>query len=133
MTFRGEMAMQFECRKVALKQDKTGFVLTLCLHPDEIPEELLRDFVGARYAVAMVRVQDDEQPTEYRNRTQQAAILCKNMAFQHWIGVDTEQAAADAVCNRCGIQSRAELNGNKEAQAKFDQMIKEYDNADPFL
>jgi hypothetical protein len=133
MTFRGEMAMQFECRKVALKQDKTGFVLTLCLHPDEIPEELLRDFVGARYAVAMVRVQDDEQPTEYRNRTQQAAILCKNLAFQHWVGVTSEQAAAEAVCKRCDIESRSELNGNKQAQAKFDQMIKEYDNADPFL
>ena len=35
----------------ALKQDKTGFVLTLNMHPDEIPEELLRDFVGARYQV----------------------------------------------------------------------------------
>ena len=132
MTFRGESAMQFECRKVALKQDKTGFVLTLCLHPDEIPEELLRDFVGARYAVAMVRIQDDESPTEYRNRTQQAAILCKNAAFQDWVGVGSEEAAADAICARCGIDSRAELNGNKKAQVEFDQMIKEYENADPF-
>jgi hypothetical protein len=57
------MALQFEARKVALKQDRTGFVLTLALHPDEIPEELLRDFVGARYACALVRFQDDENPS----------------------------------------------------------------------
>jgi hypothetical protein len=37
------MALQFEARKVALKQDRTGYVLTLSLHPDEIPVELLRD------------------------------------------------------------------------------------------
>jgi hypothetical protein len=29
-------ALQFEAVKVALKQDRTGFVLTLNIHPDEI-------------------------------------------------------------------------------------------------
>ena len=60
------MALQFEARKVALKQDRTGFILTLALHPDEVPEEILRDFVGARYACAVVRIQDDESPTPYK-------------------------------------------------------------------
>ena len=45
--------MQFEALKVALKQDKTGYVLTLCMHPDDIPTDLLRDFVGARYQVVI--------------------------------------------------------------------------------
>ena len=71
------MALQFEARKVALKQDRTGYVLTLSLHPDEIPEELLRDFVGARYGCALVRIQDDESPTVYDNRVKQASMLCK--------------------------------------------------------
>ena len=31
------MALQFEARKVALKQDRTGFVLTLAIHPDDLP------------------------------------------------------------------------------------------------
>ena len=31
------MALQFEARKVALKQDRTGFILTLSLHPDAHP------------------------------------------------------------------------------------------------
>lgn len=132
MTFRGEMALQFEARKVALKQDRTGYVLTLCLHPDEIPEELLRDFVGSRYAVAMVRIQDDETPTQYHNRVQKAAMLSKNGAFQDWVGVADEESAAEAICARCGIDSRAELSGNKQAQAEFDEMVREYESSSPF-
>jgi hypothetical protein len=127
------MALQFEARKVALKQDRTGFILTLCLHPDEIPEELLRDFVGARYACAMVRIQDDETATEYTNRVQKAAVLCKRESFQQFLGVTDEHSAANVLCDRCGITSRAELNGNKLAKAAFDELIKEYDDAtDPF-
>lgn len=127
------MALQFEARKVALKQDRSGYVLTLCLHPDEIPEELLRDFVGARYACALVRIQDDESPTPYTNRVQKAAILCKQENFQAFLGVDTEDEAAAYLCDRCGISSRAELNGNKVAQGLFDELIKDYEDAnDPF-
>jgi hypothetical protein len=53
---------QFEAVKVAIKQDKTGYVLTLSIHPDEIPEEVMRDFVGARYQVVMVRLNGEEKP-----------------------------------------------------------------------
>ena len=42
MTSPSNVALAFECVKVALKQDRTGFVLTLSIHPDEIPVELLR-------------------------------------------------------------------------------------------
>ena len=76
------MALQFEARKVALKQDRTGFVLTLSIHPDEIPVELMRDFVGARYGCALVRIQDDESATEYSNRVQKAGMLCRDRTFQ---------------------------------------------------
>ena len=68
-------ALQFECVKVALKQDRTGFVLTVSIHPDEIPEELVRDFVGARYGVAMVRIQDNETATPYNNRVKRAGKI----------------------------------------------------------
>lgn len=126
------MALQFEARKVALKQDRTGYVLTLSLHPDEIPEELLRDFVGARYACALVRIQDDESPTPYENRVQKAAILCKTIEFMDFIGALTEDMAARKLCQACGITSRSELNGNVEAQKKFDDLVKDYENANPF-
>lgn len=123
------MALQFEARKVALKQDRTGFILTLVLHPDEVPEEILRDFVGTRYACAVVRIQDDESPTQYNNRVQKAGMLCRNPGFQHFLGTDSEDDAAQVLCKKCEISSRSELNGNQKAQALFDQMLKEYEEA----
>ena len=129
------MALQFEARKVALKQDRTGYVLTLALHPDEIPEELLRDFVGARYGCALVRIQDDESPTEYINRVQNAGMLCRAEEFQFFLGTLDEASTATELCKRCGIVSRSELNGNEEAQMAFDAIVIEYKTGvtnDPF-
>ena len=122
--------MQFEARKVALKQDKTGFVLTLSVHPDEFPEELLRDFVGARYACAVVRINDDETPVNYKNRVQQAAMLCKNPAFQQFMNTEGENATARALCSYLGIDSRTELNGNSLAQSLFDDLVAKYEHED---
>lgn len=127
------MALQFEARKIAMKQDRTGFVLTISIHPDELPVELMRDFVGTRYACAVVRIQDDESPTEYNNRVQRAGMLCRNGEFQEFMGVESEQAAAEALCKRCNIESRTELHGNKQAQALFDQLLKEYEDANEFF
>ena len=130
------MAMQFEARKVALKQDRTGFILTLSLHPDEAPEELLRDFVGARYACALVRIQDDESPTEYDNRVKKAGMLCRKHSFQEYLGVNSEDEAAAELCKRCGIESRTELHGNAQAKTTFDSIVREYESLrfpdDPF-
>jgi hypothetical protein len=123
------MALQFEARKVALKQDRTGFVLTLAIHPDEIPSELLRDFVGARYACAIVRIQDDETATPYNNRVQKAGMLCRNPEFQEFLAknytghVCDEDQAAVALCHHCGIESRSQLNGDQEAQILFDELV----------
>lgn len=125
------MPMQFEARKIALKQDRTGFVLTLSVHPDEFPSELLRDFVGARYACVMVRINDDETPVEYKNRVQKAGMLCKIPLFQQFLGTEGEAATANALCSRLGIESRTELNGNSLAQSLFDDLVAEFEN-DPF-
>ncbi len=127
------MALQFEARKVSLKQDRTGYVLTLSLHPDEIPVELLRDFVGTRYACAIVRIQDDETPTAYNNRVQKAGMLCRQENFQSFMsefigGFVDEDSTADELCKQCGIESRSELNGNLSAQNKFDELVAEYEN-----
>jgi len=134
-------ALQFECRKVALKQDRTGYVLTVVIHPDEIPEELLRDFVGSRYGVAMVRIADDESAVPYQNRVMQAGMLCRTREFQYWLKENklleriSEDEAINALYKLCVINSRTELNGNADAQQKFDEMVNDYDRwkkAEPF-
>lgn len=126
--------IQFECQKVALKQDSNGFVLTLRIHPDEIPEELLRDFVGARYACGLVRVQDDDTPVFYSNRTMKAGILCRNTMFQQYLYSEhdasdvNEDSAIKKLYELCNITSRTELNGNQKAQEVFDQVVKDYEH-----
>jgi len=120
-------ALNFECRKVALKQDKTGFILTLSIHPDEIPFEIVKDFVGSRYGCALVRINDDESPVAYTNRVQKAGMLCRNKDFMKFMGHETEAATATAVCLLCGIESRSELNGNKKAQQEFDRIVAEFE------
>tara|TARA_R110000868_G_scaffold25899_1_gene100452 strand:- start:277 stop:687 length:411 start_codon:yes stop_codon:yes gene_type:complete len=134
-------ALQFEAIKIALKQDKTGFVLTLNIHPDEIPDELMRDFVGARYGVAMARIEDNETAKHYDNRVKKAGILCRSSSFQAWLRkenslpVDNEDDAVKALHEICEMSSRTELNGNKNAQQKFDEMVEDYDRwleKDPF-
>ena len=126
-------ALQFEAVKIDLKQDKTGFVLTLNIHPDEIPNELMRDFVGARYGVAMVRIQDNESATQYDNRVKKAGILGRSKRFHLWLRnengltIDGEDDAVEAIHRICGIQSRTELNGNRQAQDKFDELVNDYE------
>ena len=130
------MALQFEARKVALKQDRTGFVLTLAIHPDEVPEELLRDFVGARYACAVVRILDDETATSYNNRTKKAGMLCRDGRFQDYLECSDEASTTDELCKRLGILSRTELHGNAVAKNLFDDLVATYESwrypDDPF-
>ena len=111
---------------MAMKQDRTGYVLTLSLHPDEVPEEILRDFVGARYQVVMVRLNGADQPMvreqEYApDPVKIAGILCRDVDFHQFLlqtGNTTEAnetATIDWMRNELGIASRAELKSNHDA------------------
>lgn len=125
--------LQFESQKVALKQDRSGYVMTLRIHPDEVPDELLRDFVGARYMIAMVRLNDDETPKNYENRVKKAGILCKTIRFQEYVvelgyvETTSEESAVAALYEIVGIDSRTQLNGDLEAQKAFDNLVEEYE------
>jgi hypothetical protein len=135
-------AMQFETVKIALKQDATGYVLTLRIHPDEIPEELLRDFVGARYMLAMARINDDDTLVASRSIVQQAGMLCRSPAFQKYCqdryGADvSEDGATAALYGACEIQSRTQLNGSTSAKKLFAEMLSDFEkwsneNHEPF-
>ena len=127
----------FEAVKIALKQDKTGYVLTLNIHPDDLDERILRDFVGARYQVVMVRIGDNEQPMnrdhEYaRDPVRSAGILCRDMNFAAWL-VETgnileakEADVIDWIKAELGIKSRSELKNNPQAVKKLWTIEEEY-------
>jgi len=129
--------LQFEGVKVALKQDKTGYVLTLCMHPDEIPEELLRDFVGARYQVVMVRLSGDETPMDRKEfdgtkAIRVAGLLCRDPNFWKWLHEDTqiieatEKEATDWLRDYLGVTSRSELKDNPPARERLEKLHKDF-------
>jgi len=129
--------LQFEGVKIAMKQDKTGYILTLNMHPDDAPEALLRDFVGARYQVVMVRLNGEEQPinreAEYsRDAVRSAGILCRDPQFAQYL-MDigqifemTESAVIAWLKEELDIQSRAELKENQQAAQKLQFVQQKY-------
>ena len=121
--------LQYEAVKVAMKQDKTGIILTLNIHPDEVPESLMRDFVGARYQVVMVRLNGEDKPmnrdVEYqRDPVRTAGILCRDKQFAQYLFEKEEifeKKEADVIewlKGEIGIESRTEL---KESQIKANK------------
>lgn len=130
--------LQFEGVKVALKQDKTGYVLNLSMHPDDVPEELLRDFVGARYQVVMVRLDGHEEPMDRQREYEGdryvriAGILCRDPKFWQYLNdkdgkiETTEKDATDFLRLYLGIVSRTELKTNSQARLLFEKLLQEY-------
>ena len=62
MTEIRDAAINFEAVKISLKQDKTGIILTLAIHPNEVPPSLFTDWVGSRYVAALVKLDDEDKP-----------------------------------------------------------------------
>lgn len=52
------------------------------------------------------------------------ALRCKEPLFQRFLGVDNAKAAADTVRRKCGLKSRAEIDKDPAAKARFDEIIR---------
>jgi hypothetical protein len=131
--------LNFEGIKLGLKQSKDGFVLTLAVHPDDIPDELMRDFVGSRYQVVMVRLGDDDQPLSREGEfpgdhaVKMAGILCRDPEFWRWLNdremlmEKNEKACTEWLVSYLGIESRKELKTDMEARNLFNQLKRSFD------
>ena len=139
LTWRARVkTIQFEGVKVAFKQDKTGYVLTLSLHPDDVPDDLLRDFIGARYQVVMVRLDQNEQPMDKEEEfagdraIRIAGMLCRDPKFWKFLYDDNQiftqdhENATDWVRTYLNVPSRSDLKTNIEAQKLLDQLYRKY-------
>lgn len=130
--------IQFEGIKVALKQDKTGYVLTLSMHPDDAPESLLRDFVGARYQVVMVRLDGVEAPLDRQEEFASdrairiSGMLCRDPKFWEFlysrsdISTKDYESATQWLRFYLELESRSQLKTNTQAQSKLDALYREY-------
>lgn len=138
-----EAAISFEAVKLGMTQDKNGVVLKLSIHPDEVPQELLRAWVGARFVIGMVQIGDDEQPVvsdEQRLANKSVAIasaLCRNSDFQTFITQETagaegviflgnEEKTRDWLRGFLGLDSLALLKEDKDARESFFELREQF-------
>ena len=56
--------ISFEAIKTSMMQDKNGTNIRLTIHPNDVPPQLHKDWVGSRYMVVMVKINDDGTPDE---------------------------------------------------------------------
>lgn len=129
--------LNFEAVKIAMKQDKTGHILTLNIHPDEVPEELFRDFVGARYQVVMVRIGEDNKPMVREQQlapdyVRMAGMLCRDKSFHLFLVdgghtfEDTAEAATTWLKEWVGVTSRADIPKSQNAITKLLAIYEEF-------
>tara|TARA_R110002020_G_scaffold150980_10_gene327895 strand:- start:1127 stop:1585 length:459 start_codon:yes stop_codon:yes gene_type:complete len=128
----------YEAVKSALRQTKDGVAITLVIHPSDLPDALLSDEIGSRYMVGMVRLGDNEEivePEEVREGKRivtSAGALCRDNDFQKWMinngfsEEHTEASASEGLRSLLKIDSRSELNDNKEAQRKYNLIRKSF-------
>ena len=112
-------------------------MLSIAVHPDDIPDDLVKDFVGSRYMVVMVRLDDEDKPIErvkaHNPTVSMAGMLCRDPEFWNYIALYCEeQISSEADCAEWfkfhfEIGSRAELKTNKEACEAFIKFKEGYD------
>ena len=128
LTWRESLeTIQFEGIKTGLKQSKDGYILTVAVHPDDLPDDLMRDFVGARYMVVMVRLADDEKPMVREKRdpiVSMAGMLCRDPSFWEYIVYSGDYATSEEECiewikDYFNIDSRTDFKVNEKAKKDF--------------
>jgi hypothetical protein len=136
-----ELSSKFEAVKVSMNQDKNGHMLKLAVHPNDTPEDIMRDPVGTRYLVVLVRMNDEGEAVpspsmeEGKKAIRLAGTLCSDDNFQQYlVHVEeademSEMAATVALRRMLNITSRKELMHNKEARAKLLGIRDEFANA----
>ena len=63
--------VSFEAVKTSMMQDKNGTNIRLTIHPNDVPPELHKDWVGSRYMVVMVKVNEDGTPDDRSDNVNQ--------------------------------------------------------------
>ena len=139
-----DAAVHFEAIKTSMSQSKQGTILRLAIHPNEVPPSLHTDWVGSRYMVAMVKLDDHEQPqiSDEQRETERlissAGMLCRNLDFAKFLfdgdtllGVPNDEAererrVADALRKILGVESRSEMKNNSVARERFKNVSEEF-------
>ena len=104
----------------------------------EIPIEAATAFVAAFGApnpattvpVALARLDTSMSGLETikgGKLTQKAAIISNQKAFWEFVNALDKEEAAQKIRNRCGVQSRSEIDRNPYATKEFNALVLEYE------
>tara|TARA_R100000353_G_scaffold160812_1_gene120587 strand:+ start:226 stop:690 length:465 start_codon:yes stop_codon:yes gene_type:complete len=141
-----EAAIHFEAVKTSMSQSKAGTILRIAIHPNDVPPSLHTDWVGSRYMVAMVKLDDEDQPEISDDQRQakalvaSAGMLCRNEDFRkyldsqdlltfevgNWDDLSEEKMTANCLRRYLQIESRSELATNSEAREKFKKLQEDF-------
>ena len=127
-----DAAVHFEAVKVSMIQNKDGYMLKVAIHPNDVPDSILRDYVGYRYTVAMVLMNDQNEPVVPKDKAEGdkavkvAGALCRNKKFWAYAEVDCQVDAEDWLRDKLTIDSRAELRYNRPARDIFFGIVGEF-------
>ncbi len=135
-----DAAISVEAKLASYSKRMDGGVnIRFQVHPHDIPPELKEAEIGTRYLLAMVELNDQEEPVaprktkpEHRLVTR-AAILCKDPLFQAFLrniwsipSVVDEASAANALRTMWRIESRRELVPGSKAAEHFDNLLTDW-------
>jgi|TARA_R110000824_G_scaffold3371_1_gene15949 hypothetical protein len=131
-----ERSYGFKAVKTALRQTKDGINITLVIHPNDTPRDLINDHIGQRYTVGMGRlneqdeIEEPESMREGKRAVTSCAALCRDTDFQRWLydngftQLITEEETAEAIRLMLSVESRSELKTNEEAQERWEKIKK---------
>ena len=102
-----------------------------------MPEEILRDFVGARYMTVLVRLTEEERPMNReaelgRDMVRVAGMLCRDPMFWEFLDESSaifdksEAEATDWMQTYLKVESRSEIAKSKQAIDKLIGMKTEF-------
>lgn len=134
-----DAAINCEVVKIGMSQDKNGHILKLAIHPNDLPQDLVLDQLGSRYVMALVKLNDQDEPVkgekkrEADNIIASAGALCRNKRFQAWLVNNgnafevSEASAVEAIRDMCEITSRSEFSTSQKARDAFIEIRNEFE------
>lgn len=135
----------FEATKLPAKQTNGGWVLSLVIHPNDVPEDVLKDPVGTRYMVVVSPFADESPDFEIGTKAfRRLGAVCRDRGYQSWIdfqisthadtslgqrmySADPYDAAREKTCAVLGLTSSKEVRDNLNAANAFNSLADQYD------
>lgn len=131
---------QMEVKKDGLRQMQDGtWKLSLTVHPNDMPTDLMQAEMGKIYMAVLAPVQDNGEPEHEKERkpfdslprAQQAGMLCQDARFVRWLkdkrpDADPSRTIEQHVRDYCGVPSRSDLDKDHRAANAWDKIVATY-------